>query len=136
MVEILGQGGPGDVEFDIALQGHQLLLHRVRQWAHRPPLPEYLQGDALTKVALTPAVLEQRLRGPAQHVDEPGGDGESAGIDLGAAGARQSGGHGRDAVPQNGHVAGKRSRAGPVVHGAAADDQVVCLGGPTGPGQQ
>ena len=82
MVEVLAQGGPGDVEFDVSLLLDAFLLHGVVQGAHGGALAHDLQGHALEDVAHAAAVGDQRLGGPAQHVDEPGSYREAAHVNL------------------------------------------------------
>ena len=102
-----------------------LLLHRVVQRAHRLALADHLERDALADVALGAAVVDERLVGPAQHVDEAGRDGQARGVDLRGAAAGAHVADRRDAVAVDRDVADDRRRAGAVVDRAAADDDVV-----------
>ena len=51
-----------------------LFLHPGVERPHRPAFAEHLERDALADVALRAAIDEQRLVGPAEHVDEAGRD--------------------------------------------------------------
>src|SRR5581483_3607422 len=105
--------------------------------AHRAPLAEHLQGDALLEVGEAAPVGDERLDGPAQHVDEARRDGEAAGVDLACGGDAGEVAHGDDAVAADADVPDARRAAAAVVDGAAAEDDVEALargwaGGPAG----
>ncbi len=74
--QVLVQRGPLDVVLDVALAADHLLLHGVVERAHGVALAHDLEGHALADVALRVAVLDERLGGPRQHVDESGRHGE------------------------------------------------------------
>src|SRR5437667_9504 len=75
--EVVGEGGPLDLVLDVRL----FLLHAgLDGVVGRPPgraLAHDLRGDALADFALPAAVGHERVGGPREHVDEPGGDGEA-----------------------------------------------------------
>ena len=80
-VEILAQRGPLDGELDVALRLDHVLLHGGIQRPHGPAFAHDLQRHALANVALRPAIDEEAVGRPAQHVDEARRHGESLGLD-------------------------------------------------------
>ena len=90
----------------------------------------------MADVALRPAVGEERIGGPAQHVDEPGGDGQAAGIDLAAPPRSAEVADGGDRVAADRHVGDGRRPSRPVVDGPPAEYDVVLLGSRKGTRQQ
>ncbi len=80
--EVLAEGGPLDVEADVGLAVEGLLLHRLVERPHRPAFAEHLQRHTLPHVALTPRILEEADRGPAQHVDETRSDDQARHVEL------------------------------------------------------
>ena len=79
--EVVAEGGPLDLVLDVGLFRLHALLDGV---VDRPPgvaLAHDLRGDALAEFSLRAAVGQQRVGGPAQHVDEAGGDGEAGSVD-------------------------------------------------------
>ena len=89
------------------------------------PSPITSERHPLADVAQRAAVLDQRLVGPAQHVDEAGGDRHAGGVDLGRAALAGQIADLHDAVAVDGDVGLVRLDAGAVVDGAAANDDVV-----------
>ena len=67
--------------FHIVLPPQHRRLHRRVERPHRLALAHHLQRDALPQIALRPAIDEQALGRPAQHVDEPRRDRLALGID-------------------------------------------------------
>ena len=86
-------------------------------------LPDDLQGHSLADPALRTRVDQQGKVGMGMDVDEPGGDGHAAGIDLDGTGCGDLP-HRRDAAPRDGDVTGARRRSGSVEDRAAANDEV------------
>ena len=109
-----------------------LLLHGVVQRSHRPAFAEHLERDALPDVALAAAVDDQRLVGPAQHVDEAGRDGHAGGVDLESSAGTTDVADCDDAVVLDRDVADERRAARAVVDRAAADHDVVAWSLPYG----
>ena len=103
-VEVLAERRPVDVVLDVAL----LLLAPLSSWrrsgAHRPALAEDLQRDALADVALRPAVRDQRVGRPGQHVDEAGSDGHPFRVHRPSGPRCGEVAHGGDLVPAHAHV--------------------------------
>ena len=81
VLEILAERRPLDRVPEQRLSG-DLFLHLVRERPHREALAHHLERHALPNIALSAPVLEQRLGRPAEHVDEPGCDGEPTGVEL------------------------------------------------------
>jgi hypothetical protein len=73
-LEVLAQRRPGDVVLDVGLAFLRELLHLVVPRPERVAFAEHFERDALPQIALRLAVDDQRLDGPAQHVDEAGRD--------------------------------------------------------------
>jgi hypothetical protein len=73
-LEIFAEAGPLDRIFDVALPCGLERFHRRVPRAHGLAFAHHLQRNALPNIALPAAVGDQRLVGPAQHVDEPGSD--------------------------------------------------------------
>ena len=122
IIEVFGQGGPLDVELDVALLLEHLLLHFLVQRAHRSAFAKHLEGDALPDVALRPAIVEERFGGPAEHVDEAGSNGEAGGINLRPAARVFQGAHHDNLVALDGHIAYEGRLGAAVVDRAVTDD--------------
>ena len=80
-LEILRERRPRDVVLDRTLLALPADPHLVGERAHRRSLAEDLGRHALPDVALRAPILDQRLGGPRQHVDEAGRDREAGGVD-------------------------------------------------------
>ncbi len=124
VLQVFAQRGPGNVEADVALVFQHLGLHGVVQRAHGTAFAHHLEGHALADVALRPAVLDQRLGGPAQHVDEAGRDGQAPGVD-GLSGAAVQIADCDDAVAPDRHVGPEGRAAVAVVNRPVHHHEVV-----------
>src|SRR5207249_9146585 len=82
IIEILAEGGPFHLVFNIALAFDHLLLHRLVERPHGFAFAHDFQRHALANVALRTAILNERFGRPTQHVDETGRDGEAFGVDF------------------------------------------------------
>ena len=82
VIEIFTERSPGDIEFDVSLLLAHLLFHLLIERPHRFALAENLEGDALANVTLRAAIFDERLGGPAQHIDEARRDGQAGGINF------------------------------------------------------
>ena len=102
-----------------------VLLHRVVERTHRSTFAQHLERDALADVALAAAVVDQRLVGPTEHVDEAGSDGQARRVDLQGATGRAHVADRRDSVVVNRKVADDRRGTSAVVDRTAANDDVV-----------
>ncbi len=133
VLEVLAERRPLDLVLDVALLRPLPGLHRVRPGAHRPSLAHHLERHALADVALGQPVLDERLSGPGEGVDEAGRDGEARRVDLGrGGGVCRKIADGGDRVAGDGHVRQDAWRAGAVVYRTAADDGVVVGDGAVG----
>jgi hypothetical protein len=74
---------------------------------------------------LTAAIVNQRFRGPAQHVDEAGCDGESADVDFGGSGGASDVAHRNDRITVDRNITTDGCTATPIVDVAVAQDQVI-----------
>jgi len=99
-------------------------IHIVER-AHRPALSEHLESHPLADIALRAAVDDERLRGPAQHVDEAGGDSKTRGIDLNDATGVFARSHCDDPVAIDRDISDEWHTAGAVVDRPVADENVV-----------
>ncbi|MCR5879989.1 hypothetical protein [Phenylobacterium sp. J367] len=136
MAQILVERGPGDVVLDVGLVAHRVGLLGVAPGAHGGPFAHHLQGDALAKLRLAAAVVEQALGRPGQHVDEARRDGLARGVHLRLRRARSLRSHIHDAVAADCDIALEGLAARAVVDLAAADHQVVARLGEGGGGEQ
>ena len=118
--------------FEIALLLDLLQLHGVVEGTHRAALAEHLQRDALPDVAFAAAVHDQRLVGPAQHVDEAGRHRQAASVDLQLPSRATEIAHRGKAVAVDGEIADDRRSTGAVMDRAAANHDVVACGGELG----
>jgi len=80
-IPIAAERPPGDRMLDIDLLRQSVSDHLVIVRAFGIALAHDFQRDALADIAFARAILDQGVIGPAQHVDEAGGDGEALGID-------------------------------------------------------
>ena len=117
--------GPVHRVVDVDLPGHGQLLHVLVQRAHRPAFAHDLQRHSLAKLALAEAVVQQRLIGPAEHVDEAGRDRLAGGVDLDAATQAARRADVGDAVVVDRDLARVRLAAAAVVDRAATNDDIV-----------
>src|SRR5207244_521922 len=78
-------GRPTDGVFDIALRIEHVLFHRRIERPHRFAFAENFQSDALANVTLRTPILDERLSGPAQHVDKTRRDRQPLSMDLSPA---------------------------------------------------
>ena len=105
------------------------LAHALVQGAHRPALSHHLERHALTDVALTAPVDEERLVRPAEDVHETGRHGKARCIDLQGSREGSGSGNGRDRVVVHRDVGGDRRTAESIVDEASANDHFMGLGG-------
>jgi hypothetical protein len=88
------------------------------------PLAEHLQRHALADAALGPSVLDERLVGPREHVDEAGRDGQATRFDHGRGFLAGESADGHDAIAADAHVGHEGRPATAIEDGAAANENV------------
>jgi hypothetical protein len=123
VLEVLAEGRPLDGMAEQRLR-LDLLLHRVGERAHREALAHHLERYALADIALRAAVLEQRLRRPAEHVDEPRRDGEAGRVKLVVPAPVGEIAECGDRVAADREVGFDGCSAAAVVDGAPANDEI------------
>ena len=79
----------------------------------------------MADVALGAAILDERLGGPAQHIDEAWGDGETFGIDFYLTARVLEFTDRCDCVAVNGYAACQRRLARPIVNRAITNQEIV-----------
>ncbi len=114
-LEVLAQGGPLDVVVDVLLTLQALLFHLLVERPHGIAFTHHLQGHTLTNIAERASVLDERLVGPAEHVDEAGSHGHSGGVDLGGGSTSAEVAHGHDPIVIDRQIAGDWPAATAVV---------------------
>ena len=87
----------------------------------RPAFAHDFGRHALTDFALSAAVRQQRIGGPAEHVDEAGRHRQIVGVHDGLGGRRGQVADGGNAIALDAHVGAARRIARAIVDGAAAD---------------
>src|SRR6266550_4151868 len=124
MLEVFAEGGPRHIVLDVALVLDHLAPHFVRERPHRFSFSENLQRYTLPDVALASSVLDERLGGPAQHVDEAWRDSHPAGVDVGLAPRTRQIADRSDLVANQPNVCNARLIAASIIDGTAADQDV------------
>src|SRR5207249_3773485 len=76
------QGRPANVILDLALALAKFFFHGLVERTKRNAFAEDFQRHTLSDVALRSAVGDQRLRGPAEHIDEAWRDSQPCGVKL------------------------------------------------------
>ena len=126
-LQVLSERRPLDRVADVALGLELPFLHGLAERSHRRSLAEHLQGHTLPDVALSETVLDQRLIGPREHVDEARRHGEARRVDLGRAHRAPQVSDRGDPVALDPDVTLIGRPAGSVVDRAVPDDDVVFL---------
>src|SRR5687768_16769473 len=90
----------------------------------RMTLSRDLRRDALAYLRLDEGIAQHRVLGPAQEVDEAGGDDVVAGIERGDGRHRIEIADGHDLIAANTDVTAKPGRAGPVENASVADLEI------------
>ena len=127
MLQVLAKRRPRHVIPDVALPTHGVSLHRLAERPHAPAFAHDLECHALPYVALRAAILNQRYRRPAQHVDEARGDDQPRGIDRLFRRAEIAP-DGDDTVTANRDVSGNRRAATTVDNLATRDEEIELRG--------
>jgi hypothetical protein len=127
VIEVAGERAPRHRVVDAVLLGDEVGSHRVGQRPHRLALAEHFAGHALAHVALPARVGDQRLVGPAEHVDEPRRDGQTLDVQYFPSGPTWPDRH--DAVADDADIGGERRAAAPVVDGPATQHEVTVTHG-------
>ena len=122
--QVIGERRPRDVEPEVPLHRPAAELHGLAPGAVGLALPEDLGRHALADVALRAGVGEEVVRGPREHVDEAGGDGEAGRVDHRAASGAGEIADRLDAVAAQAEVGPAWRAARAVVDGAALDQHV------------
>ena len=123
--QILAEGAPVDVIFDVALPLGFEFGHALGIGAHRIAFAHHLERDALANVALARAILDQAFGRPAEHVDETGGDGQAGGVEGFAGGAGERRADGDDLVLHDPDITHERRPAAAIDNCPAANDEVI-----------
>ena len=115
------------------LVGQQLCPHHLAQRTFGTALAKYFQGHALAYISLATAIDNQRFRGPTEHVNKTGSDGETGGIDN-RAGIGCEITDGDDAIAHDGDVRLVGLTTIAVVNSPTCNHQVVSrsVGGAAG----
>ena len=128
VLQVFVERGPLDVILDVALLLLQLTFHGLGERPHGRAFAHDLERHALPDVALRTAILDERAVGPAQHVDETGGDRHPPRLQLRPAPRIGQRADGSNALPGDGEVAPKGRPAATVVDRAVPNDDVVLEG--------
>ena len=125
-----GKSSPLDIKFDVPLVFNHLPFHLLVERTHRNPFSEYLQSHSLPDVTLQAYRIQQRFRGPAQHIDKAWSDRQAQGVDLGSTADRAYSTNRGNDISLNSYIGDERCVSGAIISSSPVRTLSPLLGSP------